>query len=373
MDIHKREQGFGHLWLLLVVVVVAIAGVGFLVWERREDTDDGGEAVYTAAPEKTCDGDWYDTHVHLDEIDLSRTVANRMREGGIGCSLMFTQVDINQPDISILGLREEFSPNPGRFVLFADVIEDVPGDVTRAKLDKLLSQNPDTFKGFGEFPFYREPLKGTSLRAEPWPTIFQFAADKDMFVMLHVTGAQEADLEYMLASYPDTKVLIHHRELLGSLPALLKKYKNLYHTLDTTNLTTVINQGGNPPENVLFYPQGEGDAAGFLSQLNANRASLLDRAVTDWTPVIAAAPDRIFWGTDVSIEWHTEKQVYDAILKFSKDFVARLPAEHREGYMRGNALKAFGKGITLSELTDDEINLLDSQGDGDEDVDDGQN
>lgn len=352
------QKGDAGVWLLLAIILVLVAGTGYVVWEKQGGDDD--EVAYTAAPAQDCQGTWYDTHVHVDETDFSHKVAERMRANDVGCSLVFAHVDLDDTENSILELREELSPNPGRFVVFADVIGDDLKAVTRDKLDKLFTANPKTFKGIGENAFYRPPQTGTSLLAEPWPTIFKFAAEKDLYVMLHVTDREAADLETMLARYPGTKVLLHHRELAAKLPEMLRRHKNLYYTLDTTNLTTLTTTN---PQTVLFYPDGQGNAEQFLAKFEDNRQALLDKAVDDWLPVFEAAPDRVMWGTDVSMEWHADPEVYEKLVRFSQDFTERLPEKYRDGYRFKNALQAFGKGVTLEPLDDQEIKKLDESED----------
>jgi len=349
------QKGHVSFIVLALVVVAAIAGVGFWVWQNQEDKED--QAAYTPAPSQPCEGEWFDTHAHLDNDEFSQDLADQMRTNKVGCSLMFAHVDINDPDGSMLKLREEFAPNPGRFVLFADVIEDDLQAVTREKLENLFSKYPDTFKGIGENAFYRPPQTGTSLNAEPWHTIFDFAAEKNVFVMLHLTEKEKDDFVSMLQMHPNTKVLLHHKELKNQLPQLLKDYPNLYYTLDTTNLLTVAQNDGT--DDVLLYPQGEGNAQQFLSKFGAMKGKRLEVVANEWKEVFAAAPERVMWGTDVSMDWHVDGDVYRELVGFSNEFAAGLPEQYRKDYMFQNALDAFGKGITLQPLNEDELTRLD--------------
>lgn len=355
----KNFDGFSFIEALIILVVfVLLCGGAYLVWKRQNNDSN---TTFTSAPSTPCEGEWYDTHTHLDDMEFSTDIAKQMRANNIGCSVIFTHLDLDDIDNSLLEIREEFSPNPGRFVLFADVIANNVGSVSRQKLDSVWKEYPDVFKGIGENAFYREPLVGTSLQAEPWPIIFEFAAVHDVFVMLHLTANEVDDLEAMLEKYPDTKVLLHHRELFGQLSGLMQKYENLYYTLDTTNLTTVTATGSGVDE-VLFFPNENtaSSADRFLSKLRENRANLLAEATRDWTGLFDVAPDRIFWGTDVALDWHVNKDVYAELISLSTDFVASLPEQVRNGYIHGNALKAFGGGSTLQPLTDAEFDQLDA-------------
>lgn len=352
----RRLKQAGHAVTLVLVIVVigVVAGAGYLVWNRQQDNE---EAAYTPPPAKACDGEWIDSHTHLDDMDFSRSVAERMRDHNVGCSVTFAHINLDDPEISMLKLREEFSPNPGRFILFADLIENDIRSITRQKLDNLVNKYPNTFKGMGEFAFYRQPFEGTSLMEEPWPTIFTFAAENDLFVMLHLTSKHEAELKTMLTKYPNTKVLLHHRELKAQLPDLLRAHNNLYYTLDATNLTSLPD--GRMEKVIMFPPTSENEQQ-FVSQFDANRAKLMDSATKDWLDVFAAAPGRIMWGTDTALDWHTSPAVYKRNIDFSKEFGDKLPQQYREGYKFKNALDAFGPGVTMQNLSDEEFDKLDS-------------
>lgn len=347
---------------IVSAVIVALLAAG-LVWFFWDDVA-GDERADDFAPAElaspvACEGGLFDSHMHLDNDDYARTMARQMQSNGVTCGLLFVQMDLQNMDMDILRAREELGDAPARFIPFFDIIKDRSTRVTTSQLESLASAYGGTFKGFGEFALYRPEQQGTDLTAEPWPTIFDFAAERDLVVMIHLSldAADQAGLETMLDRYPQTKVLIHGFERGGAgFAALLTEHPNLYFTLDTA---TLLKEGTGPGLH-LMYPSGQGSAQTFVEQYTANKSRLLEQAQDEWAQVIVAAPDRVMWGTDVSFDWHADPDVYSRLIEFSNEFIATLPAEVQDKYRFQNAVRLLGTHGTMHEsLSEAELDRLD--------------
>ena len=343
-----NQRGFSHpLVLLLLIIVLAVVGfTGWRVWDNLED-EDSSEAPTLQATATPCEGRLYDSHAHPDDDEVLERLPAIMTKHNIGCSVLFDHVDITDIDESLEMNRERYEGMPGRIALFYDVIKDDPSEVTRERLEELYQKSGGKFNGFGEYAFYQDPLRGTLLTAEPWPTIFAFAAEKKLPVMIHPMPELVASLEVMLDRYPDTKVIVHGFELPDQMGDLLKSYPNLYYTLDTATMLTL---DGDLPQ-VLMYPGG-GPGSGFdvnefLSIYKAEREQILAKTIKNWLPVLLAAPERVMWGTDISMEGHVDDRVYDILISLTDEFLNEVPQQYQQGYLRDNAFKLLGPGVTF--------------------------
>ena len=293
--------------------------------------------------EVSCAGKFFDTHVHFDGLAHSEIVfghgnayaslmpkelAKRMSENGIGCGILFvTSLDMNK---DYDAMRESISGISAGFKPFINVFGST-GNISLDTIKQGYGGREEAFFGIGEYAFYTEPLLGTSFTAEPWPAIYNYAAGKNLFLMLHPTQKQASEIGTMLSRYPNTKVMLHGFELLNTpdLTNLLRNHKNLYWTYD---LATML-------DGYLYRFQ---DSAGFISWFDANKQQYLNSVRSKLLPLLEVAPDRVMWGTDIVAVWHGETAVFSRLMDFSRSLVDSLPAEHRDNYAFANALRIFG-------------------------------
>lgn len=237
---------------------------------------------------------------------------------------------------------------------FLDVVRNRSTQITKEYLEKVYNELDGKFAGFGEFALYRDELAGTDLAGEPWATIYEFAAEKDLFVMIHIglSPSDLASLEAAMASHPNTKFLVHGFELGGEgYVRLLKTYLNFYFTLDTATLL----KDATPGQGLhLMYPQGTSGVSEFLTGYEQNKQRLLEQAREEWVQVVLAAPNRVMWGTDVSFDWHTDQEVYSRQIEFSNEFIDSLPADVQDRFTYQNAVTLLGDEGFVYESPDDE-------------------
>lgn len=147
-----------------------------------------------------------------------------------------------------------------------------------------------------------------------------------------------AEIEPAVRKYPDTIFLFH-----GGIPALdlvlplMPRYPNVYFSWDG-----VIFRG---PWGHLMNPEGPGSGSAERFVADVNRIGvdrIVEESLKNLVPRLQQHPDRIMWGTDRGTPWHFDESATDLIIKVSRLFIARLPAELQEQYAFRNALRVFG-------------------------------
>lgn len=332
----KKSKKF--VYVLIALVLLTILGVaGYLLFV---DSDSGSfkdlPKVDARSGEDCPDGKWFETHVHLETDTAMENYESIMDKYDIGCSLSFVYMNPEDPADSMEILTEDYNGDLNRLIPFFFTTPETPEDANIDDVKNIVDEVSDYFFGHGELAFYREPFKQSSLLDENWQKIFEYSDEHDFFIMIHLRGTEQVDeLEQTLQKYPNAKVLLHGPELNKQLPGLLQKYENLYFTLDTA---TLLMESGNPPQ-VLMYSEGGEDA--FFNALNIRKAYILSNSYNKWLPVIEAAPDKVFWGTDAALEWHFSEEAYKQLMDVSNKFIEMLPEQYRDGYKYKNAERVF--------------------------------
>lgn len=288
--------------------------------------------------------DLFDQHMHvlfaggpntapLD--DPARvTIAN-----GVAQAVVFVVSEADRDDCFV---KQGLQRHPGRFVPFI-----VPRALSAPAIDRTRSviEDPATpYRGVGEVTFYLQDALAYSLMSGPaaasFDALFRSMEQRGMVLYTHMRHDQEADFTAMLRAHPALKVVAHGypgpdgaggQPMAGSaaaVAAMLRAYPNFYYSLDVMNLLA----GGKIAMS---------SASAFLAGYDQGRQPALDWAWTTWRDVIAAFPDRIFWGTDVDT-WKYDAEVHRRFIDFSRAFIAGLPAGVQRGYAYANAARVMG-------------------------------
>lgn len=326
-----------------IVILFFLACTGVSVYLYRLPRKDVSLSSLSSIQTEPCPGKWYDSHVHANNKAFVEKLSTRMDEHSVGCALLLN-VDTppNNPQKARADFQAILYKQPGRFVPMFDVEDKALTDIRREQLQKVFTAIPQV-KGLGESAFYQSPFKGTKLTDAPWPEVFALHNEKRAILMIHPVAGMGPDLETILAQYPNVTVIIHGPEIVNELPTLLS-IPNLYYTLDTATLLTL---NGTPAKRLLYPPAKENNKKTFIKTFDKNKQTILNQAATTWVPLIQKFPTKIMWGTDVSSAWHEEKEVYSRLMQFSSDFTAKLPEPIRKDYMRNNAFKVLGQGVTI--------------------------
>ena len=300
----------------------------------------------------TCANQWYESHAHMEDLDAFEDYIARLNESGVGCSLLFVGIEWDHLKRTYAEVTAIVENNPGRFIPFYNGDPNSVAEISVENLQAILDEDTDNvFRGIGEFAFYSEPLVNTTLTADPWPDVFQWAADNNLIIMVHLNSDQGIELDTMLDTYPNTTVLLHGGELAlaGDLATVLAEHDNLYFTLDTAHML----QDNGP---IMFPVQGGDDddvsdktrANDFVETYDANEAEMLAYTQNLFTDVFAAAPDRVLWGTDTAFTWHTRPAVYRRLIEFSNVVGdSMLSTDLQTDYFTTNAQALLGDGVTI--------------------------
>ncbi len=217
----------------------------------------------------------------------------------------------------------------------------------------------DFIQGFGEIETQEWSVRHNS------PKVLQLidlASSNNINFMFHPVASKISDVENIVERYPDMNFIIHmyRSDLAKSKPELieiLKTHDNLFFSIDAAH---IIHLNGNDVLYDYADDYGDGDKAKdkFIATVNDKYESILNGAVIDYKELVEAAPGQIMWGTEAGPDYAFEPEVYDIMVKASRDLISRLSddPEIQEDIGYKNALRGFGPGIVL----DKEVNVYDT-------------
>jgi len=228
----------------------------------------------------------------------------------------------------------------------------VSGQYSEAVLQKFL-QPQGLLWGVGEIVLYESGLQSVTFDSPAMQTVFQVVNKLKGIVMIHPSNVgrggrptELSEIEPSVRKYPDAIFLFHGKSVSNLVVQLMAKYPNVYYTMDVLNwiFTTknLVNYN-------LLSPEGKAaeTAERFLADINRIGSDrLVEDGLTESLALLQKYPDRIFWGTDLGPTWHFEDSVTDMVIKISRQFIGRLPADIQEKYAYQNALRVFGRFLT---------------------------
>lgn len=295
--------------------------------------------IETTPPEKvdskSC-GDFFDAYTRItggpqdggevEESELVSLLSARMKENNVGCAVLVTI------DVTEFGTIEEIQesidnnykllkPYSAKFIPFLDLDSESSSDFTVERLQQILTaaEGKINYRGFGEVSFVDPgPWKNKKLTDEPLPEIIQFLGKNELFFAAHIRNGQIAELDTILAQYPNTKILVHGKP--SGIKESLVKHKNLYYAAE---LEIMLSDGT------------------FSCSVSVSDGKI-DSAVKQYGPIIAAAPEQVIFATNAHSKCHFQPQFYSTLIEFANKFIKRLPEEHRKPFAYANAVKLFG-------------------------------
>lgn len=206
----------------------------------------------------------------------------------------------------------------------------------------------DFIRGFGEVETQEWSVRHND------PKVLQLtnlASANNISFMFHPVASKIDDVEKIIEAYPDTNFLIHmYREDLKNsktkLIEIMQTHDNIYFSIDAAH---IIHQNGNDILYDYYDQYGSGADSKFISTVNSNYNSILSVAVSEYKTLVAAVPDKVMWGTEAGPEYSFEPEVYDLMVKTSRDFISKVTdnLEQQEALGYKNALRVFGEGVIL--------------------------
>lgn len=205
-------------------------------------------------------------------------------------------------------------------------------------------------RGIGEVEIYAWDMPHDDARVR---LLVDFAAQHDLAVMLHPRAGSLDELDALVAGFPRTTFLIHMFTLdferdRDRLISLMSSHPNVFYTVDVDHL--LLDQSGPFPVGLLYKYAGLPTRAAvkaFVAAFDAGRDALLATAVARYRPLVVAHPDRIMWGTEMSLDYTYDRAVYDRMIDFSRAWMAELPLSAQAGVAHRNAMRVLGSGVTL--------------------------
>lgn len=358
-------------FLLLAVAIVAALGVGGYILYHRFTTIPKATIIETSPitiiPQLTYPGA-YNGQLYLtgektgSEAPFGKLIAG-MDRNGVATSIFYFGIEADNAVFAAQNLRtiiETVNDNPGRIVPFfspgysgsetAEMDKDELASVYLRGFEQGTSAAAGLLKGIGEIEAqqWAVPLNGTDMTR-----IISWAAESKLSVMIHTKPEQHAEFEALVAAHPNTTFLWHmfandFERGRANIIKLIQTHKNVVYSIDADHL--MFDSTVQPPIGLLYKYQdadSNGGVTGFTKDLDAKFDTLLISAVNRYKPLVDAVPSQITIGTEASTDYSFEPAVFDGTVKYIRHFISKLNPAHQEDVAHSNALRLFGRGLTV--------------------------
>ncbi|HLB66648.1 MAG TPA: hypothetical protein VJJ78_03590 [Candidatus Saccharimonadales bacterium] len=385
-----KQKGFAHFELLLVMVVIlAIAGAGWYVFNKSKGKNSVDQPSSTILqkeeikPELTYKGAYngklYLTGEKVGDSAPWEVWIRSLDRNGIETAISYFGIEPLEGDHEEEEQEEDVNSivdlvkdEPGRFVPFysTGIGGESEGEIAGSKLTGYYKSGYDLLTKLGGKNF----VKGIGeVETQDWPMphddkrvlqLFSFATERKLNVMYHVKTGQSAAVGRIAAQYPNTIFLIHmfpndYDIERNNIIAQMKKHKNIIYTLDADHLMFDTSGGFGigllyKYENVLTGddldpdPSSIKDAAKkFNANFDEREKVLRKEALSRYGSLVKALPDQVTVGTELNLRYGYEQKSFDRIIKHLRFFIAGFDSKTQIKLAYKNAQKAFGKGVSL--------------------------
>lgn len=291
-------------------------------------------------------GPLFDTHFHVsrDVFQSGDALLAYLEKDQVLWAIGFYKIPPERNAPLFLRAEPVIRGAQARVIPLGDPLRDqfVGGQYTEALFRSYL-QPQGLLQGIGEI--HSTELGQITFESAQMQAVFRAVNEMKGIVMVHPSGfplgrrMDVAELEPPIRQYSNITFLFHGN--LEPVLPLLSKHPNVYFTYDTYLMTS----GPWSPRDLMCCP-GSGSAQQFVADVNrVGFERIVEDALREALPVIQRHPDRILWGTDraTSQPWHYQDSATELILRISREFIGRLPAELQENYAFRNALRIFGR------------------------------
>ena len=281
-----------------------------------------------------------------------------MDRNGINYALVFFSVEL--PEEDLLYIEEALKAHPSRIIPFMSPgygSAEAKTALFNGELVPLYKENfkeaektlsEGTIKGFGELEIYAWGIQPENDKLTP---LYDFAAANDIAVMFHPQQGktQVTAIEELVTSYPETTFLIHmfpeeFQTDSDLYIELINDTENLYYTIDADHILYDGQTG-------LLYKyekeSTENAVAYFIEDFDESYARYLNDAVLRYKPLVDAVPEKVMWGTEIGLEYGYDPEVYDRVIKASREFISEMDPDAQEKLAYQNALRVFGEGAVI--------------------------
>lgn len=345
-------------WIISLAVVIITVLAGGVWWFTGND-DVPSPNTPTAAPTEqlTYDGAYNGALITTSEklgfeLDIEAYMA-MLNRNGVTKTIIYYGVEGNAFDDSIDRLKDAMTRYADRVIPFYSTGVGGTGEGKIAG-DKLTKQYQDGYvqaqvtigsqviKGIGEVEIYAWPVPHNDPKVKQ---LISFAQDKGLAVMLHPKRGHLSELDDLVAAYPQTTFLIHQFRNDYTLEyskyfELMAKYPNVVYTIDADHI--MFSEQDKIGLLYKYQDQDEDEAVqGFVRDYDRLYNELLTKSVKDFLPLVQAFPDRVTVGTEMSVDYTLDPEVYNRTIKILRAFIGQLPTELQEEIAHKNAARLF--------------------------------
>lgn len=292
--------------------------------DRPGEVDDSYEAP------RGSESDLYDTIAQEDRPLLGRTVdidtiACSLRNEGTTKAFIFFPAfpEITSPAIDVAYRAVE--KYPSLFVPFIQASANGVSTLEGESLEVMLGVRPDFFFGFGEVgDSPTEPINPPPDSAI-YTGDFEVVRDHGLVVYYHVGPGRQENMARALESFSEVTFIVHGDFVRPYMTGLMDRYPNIYFTF-------------NDIFDEVIPTFRFGDKKDFLSAMEREWDSMLEKSIEMYRSMIEAHPDGYMWGTDRGdIVWNYDGDVGRLLAGFGRDFIGRFDPEIQEKIAYKNA------------------------------------
>lgn len=218
-------------------------------------------------------------------------------------------------------------------------------------LDRLIDVLGAGFiRGFGEVEQYAwntPPTDSDVLQ------LVDLASENDLFFMFHPDPGQSDEVEDLIEMYPDTTFYIHmfpedFDDDESEYIEIINSHDNLYYSVDVDHMLFDEDSSWG----LLYkYEDDPVDEAieSFIDDYDSMEDDLMNDALRRYRNLIESCPDKVMWGTEMYNEYGYDEEVFDRMIKFTRNFIAELDESAQEKFAYLNAYELFGEGAVLED------------------------
>lgn len=353
-----------RIFIIILVVVVAVAGTGIFWWGYAEQAVSKGmgtaaanctrnpePSAFDAAPYYT--GPLFETHLHIpsvlappkiitdqlgmgqnyaslgEAVTMEKIICLMDREHITRAVAFFPTFEtplMRTPFINIA--RESVKRFGERIIPFAAPVPFITPTPTPKGLRTIFEKSKGAFIGYGEITFYWDAYEGLSPDDPMFLESYKVTGDHGGFVMIHPDNGHIRALETVFKENPDITFILHGMNEGDPFNHLLGTYENAYYSLDSPGLEP------------FFNAESKGE---FIQEMEERFDVVLERAVRIWRPMIEANPEKVMWGTDRLTPWSFDEEVGIVLEEYYRAFIGRLDPAVQELYAYKNADQLFRK------------------------------
>lgn len=389
---------FSKKRLLIVFICLAILFLGFLFiyfspfskeknqatsqkpspkyesfWEVRIDTAmadyDCPDSGQPKIPAGSYQGKLYDGHIHIPSIFTGGdkdepSYEDKVVNSTLGVNLKMSEFvcilehDGTSKAIAFFPVYRELIPQqseiakltmekyPDRFIPFV-MPPDNDGSpsgfptVEAATLERMISESPGLFKGFGEIGLYAR--KGGAAELSPdskrLVEIYPILRKNKLAAYFHLGEGQREAFKKVIKANPDINFIFHGDQLiqcescpqnLSQIESILASGRNVFYEVDEL--------WGD-----VFLLQPKVTKEQFFAHFKDYKP-LLEKDLATWKFFIEKYPDQVIWGSDRGVHrWPVDLEVSRQITDYVRAFIAKLDPAVQEKFAYKNLEKIFYK------------------------------